>query len=143
MSKTKNALSQLTDEEIEHLIDVCVKDADRHEREANVTRRYDRCDSMRELNEYAKDERLTAAVLRDYVRLRSIESALSISPRKGKWINGSGYEYEYAYCSECGRLQWAGWDSHKQAKENIETFACDYKYCPGCGVEMDGGVYVK
>ena len=29
-------------------------------------------------------------------------------PRKGKWINGSGYEYEYAYCSECGRLQWAG-----------------------------------
>lgn len=73
------------------------------------------------------------------------ELAKMDGPRKGKWINGSGYEYEYeyAYCSECGRLQWAGWDSHKQAKENIETFACDYKYCPGCGVEMDGGVYVK
>ena len=68
--------SQLTDEEIEHLIDVCDKDADRHEREANVARRYDRCDSMRELNEYAKDERLTAAVLRDYVRLRKLENAL-------------------------------------------------------------------
>ena len=76
MSKTKNALSELTVEEIEHLIDVCDKDADRHEREANVARRYDRCDSMRELNEYAKDERLTAAVLRDYMRLRKLENAL-------------------------------------------------------------------
>lgn len=76
MSKTKNALSELTVEEIEHLIDVCKKDADRHEREADVARRYDRCDSMRELNEYAKDERLTAAVLRDYVRLRKLENAL-------------------------------------------------------------------
>ena len=70
-------------------------------------------------------------------------AALTTPVRKGKWENGRGYEYEYAYCSECGRMQWAGWDTHKQAEENIESFACDYKYCPGCGAEMDGGVYVK
>ena len=64
-------------------------------------------------------------------------------PRKGKWMNGRGYEYEYAYCSECGRMQFAGWDTHKQAEENIESFACDYKYCPCCGAKMEGGVYVK
>ena len=72
-----------------------------------------------------------------------INDALSAPPRKGKWKNGRRYEYEYAYCSECGRMQLAGWDTHKQAEENIESFACDYKYCPGCGAEMEGGVYVK
>ena len=69
--------------------------------------------------------------------------ALSIPPHKGKWENGTMFEYEYAYCSECGRMQWAGWDSHKQAEENIESFANNYKFCPGCGAEMEGGVYVK
>lgn len=69
------------------------------------------------------------------------QPSASTPPRKGKWKNGR--EYEYAYCSECGRMQWAGWDTHKQAEENIKSFACDYKYCPGCGAEMDGGVYVK
>ncbi len=71
------------------------------------------------------------------------QPSASTPPRKGKWKNGRRYEYEYAYCSECGRMQWAGWDTHKQAEENIESFACDYKYCPGCGAEMEGGVYVK
>lgn len=71
------------------------------------------------------------------------EEALSAQPHKGKWKNGTMYEYEYAYCSECGRSQWAGWDTHEQAKENIESFARDYKFCPGCGAEMEGGVYVK
>lgn len=70
-------------------------------------------------------------------------AALSKPPRKGKWKNGTKYEYEYAYCSECGRMQWAGWDTHKQAKENIESFAHYYKFCPGCGAEMEGGVYVQ
>ena len=69
-------------------------------------------------------------------------AALSAPPHKGKWENGTMYEYEYAYCSECGRMQWAGWDSHKQADEEIESFARDYKFCPGCGAEMEGGVYV-
>lgn len=71
------------------------------------------------------------------------QPSASTPPRKGKWKNGRRYEYEYAYCSECGRMQWAGWDTHKQAEENIESFACDYKYCPGCGAEMEGGVYVQ
>lgn len=69
--------------------------------------------------------------------------ALSAPPHTGKWKNGKKYEYEYAYCSACGRMQWAGWDSHNQAEENIEAFADDYRFCPGCGAKMEGGVYVK
>ena len=75
------------------------------------------------------------------VAVQKAKAALSATPHKGKWKNGR--RYEYAYCSECGRMQWAGWDTHKQAEENIESFACYYKYCPGCGAEMEGGVYVK
>ena len=68
---------------------------------------------------------------------------LAAPPHTGKWMNGRNYEYEYAYCSECGRAQWAGWDTHKQAEESIESFADNYRYCPGCGAKMEGGVYVK
>ena len=68
---------------------------------------------------------------------------LATMPRKGKWKNGTMYEYEYAYCSECGRMQWAGWETHKQAEKDIGSFNFDYKFCPGCGAEMEGGVYVK
>jgi len=71
------------------------------------------------------------------------KAALSALPHTGKWKNGKKYEYEYAYCSACGRMQWAGWDSHNQAEENIEAFADDYRFCPGCGAKMEGGVYVK
>ncbi len=74
----------------------------------------------------------------------TIEYLRDLQPRRnGKWENGTEYEYEYAYCSECGRMQWAGWDTHKQARENIESFADKYRYCPGCGAEMEGGVYVE
>ena len=71
------------------------------------------------------------------------DAALAALQHKGKWENGTMYEYEYAYCSECGRMQWAGWDTHKQAEEEIESFASNYRYCPGCGAEMEGGVYVQ
>lgn len=64
-------------------------------------------------------------------------------PHTGKWMNGRKYEYEYAYCSECGRMQWADWDTHKQAEESIGSFADSYRFCPGCGAKMEGGVYVK
>ena len=69
----------------------------------------------------------------------------SSAPRHhtGKWLNGKNYEYEFAYCSECGRTLWAGWDSHREAKENIRDFAEYYRYCPGCGVKMEGGKYVE
>ena len=78
-----------------------------------------------------------------FLHMRDNRAALAAPPRKGRWKNGRGYEYEYAYCSECGRMQWAGWDTHKQAEENIESFADDYRFCPGCGAEMEGGEYVK
>ena len=74
---------------------------------------------------------------------KNYEHVGNAAASKGKWKNGTMYEYEYAYCSECGRMEWAGWDTHEQAKENIESFANDYKFCPGCGAEMEGGVYVK
>lgn len=70
-------------------------------------------------------------------------AALAAPPHTGKWMNGRNYEYEYAYCSECGRMQWADWDTHKQAEESIGSFADDYRFCPGCGAKMEGGVYVK
>lgn len=72
-----------------------------------------------------------------------VRAALAALPHKGRWKNGRSYEYEYAYCSECGRMQWAGWDTHRQAEENIGSFADDYRFCPSCGAEMEGGVYVK
>ena len=62
---------------------------------------------------------------------------------KGQWLNGNEYEYEYAYCSECGRMQWAGWDSHSDAREKIGDFHKEYKFCPGCGAKMEGGCYVE
>ena len=74
---------------------------------------------------------------------KKARAALAAPPHKGRWKNGKNYEYEYAYCSECGRMQWAGWDSHRQAEDNIKSFADDYRFCPGCGTEMKGGEYVK
>lgn len=70
-------------------------------------------------------------------------AALSAPPHTGKWMNGRKYEKEYAHCSLCGHAQWAAWDTHKQAEENIESFADVYRFCPHCGAKMEGGVYVK
>lgn len=60
-----------------------------------------------------------------------------------QWLNGKNYEYEFAYCSACGRMEHAGWDTHQQAKEEIGKFYESYKYCPGCGAKMTGGMYVE
>ena len=76
-------------------------------------------------------------------KVQKAKAALSKPQHTGRWENGTKYEYEYAYCSECGHMQWAGWDSHRQAEESIESFAEDYRFCPSCGAKMEGGVYVK
>ena len=36
--------------------------------------------------------------------LKQARTALVAHPRKGMWKNGTEYEYEYAYCSECGQV---------------------------------------
>ena len=72
-----------------------------------------------------------------------IFSHLFKPPFMGKWLNGKNYEYDFAYCSACGRMQWVGWNSHKEAEEKVENFAENYRYCPGCGAKMEGGEYVK
>ena len=61
----------------------------------------------------------------------------------GQWNNGTDYEYEFAYCSKCGRMVFAGWNSHAEAREKVVNFHETYKYCPGCGAKMEGGRYVK
>lgn len=48
-----------------------------------------------------------------------------------------GMEYEFAYCSHCGRMQFADWDSSSEADEKIGTFHEEYPYCPGCGCKME------
>lgn len=63
--------------------------------------------------------------------------------KEGQWLNGDDYEYEFAYCSECGRMQWANWNTHAEAKEKVGEFHEDYKFCPGCGAKMTGGRYVE
>lgn len=61
----------------------------------------------------------------------------------GKWKNGTDYEYEFAYCSECGRTVFADWCSHAEAREKVVNFHEKYKYCPECGAKMEGGYYVE
>ena len=85
------------------------------------------------------DGKITA---KSIARLSNIVSD-ALSESKGRWLNGKDYEYEFAYCSKCGRMQWAGWDTHQQAKEKIGEFYKAFKFCPECGSEMEGGEYVE
>lgn len=85
------------------------------------------------------DGKITA---KSIARLSNIVSD-ALSESKGRWLNGKDYEYEFAYCSKCGRMQWAGWDTHQQAKEKIGEFYKEFKFCPNCGSEMEGGEYVE
>jgi NADH pyrophosphatase NudC (nudix superfamily) len=64
------------------------------------------------------------------------KSALTEQKHEAKWELGA--EYEYAYCSHCRHQQWASWDSHREAVENIGEFHKEYKFCPNCGFEMKG-----
>lgn len=66
---------------------------------------------------------------------RIIENALS-EKYEAEWKLGG--EYEFAYCSHCGHPQWAGWDSHQDAEENIGEFHKEFRFCPNCGFEMKG-----
>lgn len=61
--------------------------------------------------------------------------------KEWKWLNGDNYEYEYAYCSRCGHMEWASWDSHAEAKEKVRGFHETHKFCSNCGAKMVGGEY--
>ena len=65
------------------------------------------------------------------------------SQRKYKWLNGKNFEYDFAYCSKCGHMQYAGWDTHLDAREKIADFHNEYQYCPSCGAMMEGGEYIE
>ena len=62
---------------------------------------------------------------------------------EGVWENGTGFEYEFAYCSVCGRMEFADFNSHADAKKKIKHFHEEYKFCPGCGAKMTGGRYIE
>jgi len=74
---------------------------------------------------------------------KTLRTALAGRTLTGKWLNGHDYEYEFAYCSECGHMQYTGWETHSQAKDNVADFHKKYRYCPNCGAKMDGGKYVE
>ena len=68
---------------------------------------------------------------------------LKTGKKAGTWLNGDDFEYEFAECSNCGRPQYAGWNSHAEAETMIGSFHANYRFCPGCGAEMTGGEYVR
>ena len=50
-------------------------------------------------------------------------------------------EYEYAFCSVCGKSVWMGFDTTEQARNSWDEEHL-YAYCPHCGTKMftdDGG----
>ena len=64
------------------------------------------------------------------------KSALAAPPHEAKWTANGGYEF--ACCSNCGHLQYAGWDSRAEQAEKIGDFHELYKFCPNCGAQMKG-----
>lgn len=76
-------------------------------------------------------------------KIRKAGTFVEEQHEKAKWLNGKHYECEFAYCSKCGRMEWAGWTTHNRAKEKVVDFFNDYKFCPECGSEMEGGEYVE
>lgn len=71
-----------------------------------------------------------------YAVKRKVIAALANPPHEAKWTANGGYEF--ACCSSCGHLQYAGWDGHAEQAEKIGDFHELYKFCPGCGAQMKG-----
>lgn len=75
---------------------------------------------------------------------RLVDSArAAIASASAEWLNGDDYEYEFAYCSKCGHMEFADWDSHKEAKEKVGEYHVEHRYCSWCGAKMEGGRYVE
>lgn len=71
------------------------------------------------------------------------ETKKSCDQKTAIWKNGTDYEYEFAYCSACGHMQFTNWNTHCEAKEMIKHYHETYHYCPNCGAKMKGGTYVE
>lgn len=69
-----------------------------------------------------------------YAVRRKISAALAEPPHEARWTTNGGYEF--AGCSNCGHLQYAGWDSRAEQAEKIGDFHELYKFCPNCGAQM-------
>lgn len=54
--------------------------------------------------------------------------------KRGHWCID---EYEYFYCSLCGRAYYNGCDSTIEAKSKLNS-GNYYPYCPFCGAQMSG-----
>lgn len=62
------------------------------------------------------------------------EAETSNNTVQAKWRLGC--EYEFAYCSNCGRQEYAGWNSTAESIDKISKFNESYRYCPWCGAKM-------
>jgi hypothetical protein len=82
------------------------------------------------------DELDPSEVCNAQYQIDKADEVLAEQKYEAKWK--LGVEYEYACCSHCGHLQWASWDSSREAMENIGEFHKKYKFCPNCGFEMKG-----
>ena len=79
----------------------------------------------------------------DVVATYAAKVEKALEDEDGVWQNGYDYEYEFAYCSKCGHMQYMGWESHDKARELVPTAHEEYRFCPHCGTRMTGGEYIE
>ena len=68
--------------------------------------------------------------------IQIVQDAQTIQPKRmrGKWIYGESVTgIDGYFCNKCGYF--VPWDYSQKCFDFIK----DYRYCPSCGVKMDGG----
>ena len=90
------------------------------------------CKNACNLPEWFND--LTNKFAKGLVYPREITADKQNEKYDAEWVRGG--EYEFAYCSRCGRMEFADWNTSKEADEKIGSFSKEYPYCPQCGAKM-------